>query len=222
MSLVGVFSQSRPNIEDIYFDAVLEESSELVSDVSEFPLEDGSVGHDHAVVRPLRLTMTVGISDNKFRALRAAASETAAADALTTGRGQLTGIGAGAAVGAVAGRLSGGAAALAGLAASVAGQLGTNRSQGVLEKIRELQREGALLTVVAAKGGAYQNMLITRTYQQTTKQNEGGLELVIEMVQVQLINQRERPIKINPAPGDSAFYQAQATVDLGLVPVVPA
>lgn len=222
MSIVGVFSQSRPSIGGIYFDAVLEESTELQTDVSEFPIEDGSVGNDHAVHRPLRLTMTIGMSDNKFRALRAAASELADQSAQTTSFGQLAGVAGGAHVGLQISQLSPAAAALAGLGASVANATTLNRSQGVLEAIRTLQRIGTLLTVVSAKGGTYKNCMITNTRQVTNKQNEGGLELIVEMVQVRLINEHNRKPPANPAPGDSAYYQAQHMVDLGKITMVPA
>lgn len=103
MSLVGVFSQSRPSIGGEYFDAVLEESTELQTDISEFPLEDGSVGNDHAVHRPLRLTMTIGVSDNPFRVARAKAGEAA---------GALAGVGVGVGAGLGVGRPSAGCRAV--------------------------------------------------------------------------------------------------------------
>lgn len=218
MSLVGVFSQSRPSIGGEYFDAVLEESTELQTDISEFPLEDGSVGNDHAVHRPLRLTMTIGVSDNPFRVARAKASEAAGALA-----GVGVGVGAGLGVGAAIGRLSGRAAAVGGLlagAANTAGQA-ASYSATVLDRIRQLQLGGGRLTVVMAKGKVYKNCMITRTYQQTSKQNEGGMELVVEMVQVQLINEH-KPFTVNPSPDDPVFYQAQPMIDLGKITPVPA
>src|SRR5690606_20814488 len=138
MSIVGIFTRSQPSIGGVYVDAVLEETSELQTDVTEFPIEDGSVGHDHAVVRPLRLTMTIGVSDNPFRVARAKASEAAGALA-----GVGVGVGAGLGVGAAVGRLSGRAAAVAGLlagAANTAGQAASH-STSVLERIRDRERE---------------------------------------------------------------------------------
>lgn len=213
MSIVGIFTRSQPSIGGVYVDAVLEETSELQTDVTEFPIEDGSVGHDHAVVRPLRLTMTIGVSDNPFRVARAKASE--AAGALPSIG---VGIGAGLGVGAAIGRLSGRAAAVAGLLAGAANTSGqaASYSTSVLEKIRALQRDCAIIDVVPAKGPIYQGCMITRTYQQTTKQNEGGLELVVELQQLQIINQQSTPL-VNPPVGDTAATQAQPTVDLGRV-----
>lgn len=213
MSIVGIFTRSQPSIGGVYVDAVLEESTELQTEITEFPIEDGSVGNDHAVVRPLRLTMTIGVSDNPFRVARAKASEAA---------GMLTSLGVGAAagfgVGSVAGRLSERSAAAAGLlagAANTAGQA-ASYSTTVLEKIRALQRDCAIIDVVPAKGPIYQGCMITRTYQQTTKANEGGLELVVELQQLQIINQQRTPL-VNPPVGDTAATQAQPTVDLGRV-----
>lgn len=213
MSIVGIFTRSQPSIGGVYVDAVLEESTELQTDVTEFPIEDGSVGHDHAVVRPLRLTMTIGVSDNPFRVARAKASEAAGA---LPGLG--VGIGAGLGVGAAIGRLSGRAAAVAGLLAGAANTSGqaASYSTTVLEKIRALQRDCAIIDVVPAKGPIYQGCMITRTYQQTTKANEGGLELVVELQQLQIINQQRTPL-VNPPVGDTAATQAQPTVDLGRV-----
>lgn len=213
MSIVGIFTRSQPSIGGVYVDAVLEESTELQTDVTEFPIEDGSVGHDHAVVRPLRLTMTIGVSDNPFRVARAKASEAAGALA-----GFGVGVGAGLGVGAAVGRLSGRAAAVGGLlagAANTAGQA-ASYSTSVLEKVRALQRDCAIIDVVPAKGPIYQGCMITRTYQQTTKANEGGLELVVELQQLQIINQQSTPL-VNPPVGDTAATQAQPTVDLGRV-----
>lgn len=214
MSIVGIFTQSRPEIEGIYFDAILEESSELPTEVTDFPIEDGSIGNDHAALRPLRLTMTVGISDNPYRALRAAAS-----DSGIPGAGALAGIGAGAGVGAVSGALSGPLAAAAGLGASVAnaafaaGQ-SASRSQSALDNLRDIQRSCRLITVVTAKGKTYENCLITNTRQTTDKQNEQGLELVIEMKQMMIINSTIQRREILP-PEDTSSTQAQREVDLG-------
>ena len=71
MSVVGIFSKSRPDIGGLYFDALLEESSELITDVTEYPIETGAIGNDHAVDRPLRLIMTVALSDNLFKSAMA-------------------------------------------------------------------------------------------------------------------------------------------------------
>lgn len=62
MAITGLFSRNRPKIGDLYFDALLEESSELRTDVSEFPLEDASTAQDNAVTRSLALTMTIAVS----------------------------------------------------------------------------------------------------------------------------------------------------------------
>ncbi|CRX53830.1 hypothetical protein RSG62_002675 [Yersinia enterocolitica] len=51
MAITGLFTRNRPKIGNLYFDALLEESSELRTDVSEFPLEDANTAHDNAVSR---------------------------------------------------------------------------------------------------------------------------------------------------------------------------
>lgn len=210
MSIVGIFSKSRPAIGGLFFDALLEESSELITDVSEYPIETGVIGNDHAVQRPLRLTMTVGLSDNAFRAAKAAASEFGTlAESLAGGA---TSIGVGAAIS----QLGGGAAAAVGVAGSVinglmnpAGSAAT-RSGTMLENIRALQRSRQLIDVVGAKN-AYSDVMITNTRTQVTKQNEGGLELVVELRQLVVVGGFYNAVPKTSLPtGDTAATQAQS------------
>lgn len=206
MSLVGIFTKSRPSIGGRYFDAVLEESSELVTEVTRYPVEDGATGNDHAVLRPLRITMTVGVSDNVFRAIAASAGPLG---------GLVSNVG-GTAVGALIGKAGKGVAIGTGLlagnisAAVSAGQPAT-RSQSALEEIREIQRAGLVIDVVGTKS-TYQNCIITNTYQRTTKENEQGLELVVELQQLLIMDSQEAPVL---PYGDSSGTQAQPYNDLG-------
>lgn len=211
MSIVGLFTQSRPVIGGLYFDAVIEESSELMTDVTQFPIESGAVGNDHAVQRPLTLIMRVGVSDNPFRALRADAADSS---------GAVLGSAIGGMTGQVLSALSPGFAVAAGLAASIAnaayaaGQAKV-RSQAVLDQIRTIQRANAIINVVSAKR-EYRSMMITATRQQTTKQNEQGLELEVELTQLLTVQSPliQDPV---PAPNDPVETQAQQEADLGLV-----
>lgn len=213
MSVVGLFTNSRPAIGGLFFDAVLDESSELTTEVTEFPIEDGSVGNDHAVQRPLMLTMRVGVSDNVFRAARAAAADVGGpiAGAASSVGGALAG---------TAGGLIGSNAAEVGLALSVAnaafaaGQAST-RSQTALEAIRDIQRRAQIITVVGAKA-TYDRMMIVSTRQETTKENEQSLVLVVELQQILEVTSQDAAQPI-PAPNDPAATQAQPTTDLGLV-----
>lgn len=216
MSLVGIFSKARPSIGAFMFDALLEESSELATDVTEFPIETGNVGNDHAVTRPLRLTMTVALSDNPIKAAMASLSGPLAG---------IAGIGAGVAAGAVMSKLGGAAAAAAGVAGSLLTEFGPGlfgsgelRSTGMLADIRALQRLNSLITVVGAKG-SYDNVIITNTRTQITKQNEGGLELVVEMRQLTIIDNAANAaiVAANLPAGDSAATQAQPETNLGEV-----
>lgn len=217
MAITGLFTQSRPLFkpndtgDELYFDAILEESSELITDVTEFPIEDGSVGNDHAVQRPLTLTMRVGISDNIFRVQRARAGDTFGPAA-----GNLTGAIGGAAISG----LSGQAAALAGIGTTVAsaafqaGQESTV-SETALTTIRDIQRRKQLLTVTGAKR-EYTDMIIAGTRQETNKQNEQALDLVVEMKQLIIVNSTDDSGNV-PAANDPAATQAQPEADLGLV-----
>jgi hypothetical protein len=217
VSFVGLFTKSRPEIDGLFFDAVIEESDELGTDVTEFPIESGDIGHDHAVQRPLSFTMRVGVSDNPFRAARAAAADSGLPLA-----GNLAGAGAnlgGTAVGAGLGQLGGGGAAAAGVAAGAAsaaygaGQA-ASRSESVLETIREKQRKNEILEVVGAKT-TYDRMMITSTRRETNKENEQALELVVEMQEILAV---ESPFDSEPvpAPNDPASTQTQPEQDQGL------
>ena len=220
MSIIGIFSQKRPSIgvgdAKVFFDATLYESSELVTDVTRFPVETGSFGNDHAVLQPLRLTMVVGISDNIFRALRANENNPLS--------GGLTGLLAGAGVGVITSKLSSVLSAASGVLASVtnaayaAGQAST-RSQTVLDTVRNLQRTKAILDVVTTKT-QYSNMIIVSTRQETVKENEQGLELVIEFSQLSLISSTVSKTITNPSnlpARDTARFQAQPYANRGEV-----
>lgn len=213
MSLVGVFTKFRPEIGGIYFDATLEESSTLSTEVSSYPLEDASTANDNAVTRPLELTMTVAISDNPIKAL------TAGEDTLS----RITASGTRIAGGLLASALSGGAAALAGLAAT-AGlayiSSGQSRSESALISLRNLQRNKTLLKIVGV-GSSYDNMLITRTQVKKAKDGEGGQEISVVMQQITVITRSDSAAATNrtlPA-NDTASTQGQKSVNLGQVPV---
>lgn len=209
MSIVGIFSRAQPSIDGHVFDAVLEESTELTTEVTEFPVETGAVGNDHVVLRPLKITMYVGISDNPFRSAL-----------FRTGQfSTLAGIGSGAIAGQTIQRL-GDLAALAGLGASVinadfaAGQLAT-RSQSVLEEIRRIQRAGKMVDVVTSKR-SYPGCVIASTFTETTKENEQGLEMTVELQQMLIINSRQEREEL-PAIDDTAELQGQKKFNLGEV-----
>lgn len=212
MSVVGLFNRARPSIGGFLFDAVLEESSELQTEVTEFPVESGTVGNDHAADRPLRITMRVGMSNNAFRAAAADAGQFAG------GAGAVIGTAAGASIG----QLSGSTAAAAGLAASVANAAyaagsASTRSLSALEAVREIQRAKELVDVIGGKGQEYTGCLITNTRQETNKENENGLELVVEMKQLLIIDMQRRDRDVVAAPDDPAATIAPPTRDFGLV-----
>jgi hypothetical protein len=219
MSIVGVFTRAEPSIGGLYFDASIEETTELVSEVSEFPIENGALGSDNVAQRPLVITMLVGVSDNPFRALSASANAIPG--------GALAGSLGGTAIGGVIGQLGGSAAAVAGLAGSVvnaayaAGQAET-RSLSVLEEMRAIQRAGLFVDVVTAKGKTYTRCLIRNTRQATNKENEQGLELVVELVQPLIVGTdpyEKGTKKEELAPEDPVETQGQPVSRLGEIPL---
>lgn len=210
MSVVNLFTKSRPEIDGAFFDAVLTEQTELQTEVSDYPLEDATTASDNAVTRPLTLVMTVGASDNLLKTATAEAGEFSG---LISAGSSLT-------VGMAASLLSGGAAALAGLGATVGAaaiSAGTRkRSSTLLDAIRKTQREKVVFDIITSKG-EYKNVIITNTRQETTTENEAGLELVVEMRQLTIINRQADAAtqNANLTANDTCATQGQARVDLG-------
>lgn len=230
MPLTAIFTKQRPNIGGIVFDAILEESDELQTDVTRYPVEDGSESNDHAVSRNQVFTLLVAVSDNPARALAAQASQTdvlenlssvgLSSGALQTIIGGAAGIG----VGALASRLPGNVAALAGLGASIAnasfaaGQAMT-RSGTVLEEVRKLQKSNEIFTLATSKG-VHANCIITNTRRVTNPRNENGLELAIDIEQLRIMN-TERYLTGIPVQDDTAAAQATPYRSLGRVTARP-
>lgn len=212
MSIVNLFTKSSPEISGAFFDAILTEQTELRTEVSDYPLEDASTASDNAVTRPLTLIMTVGASDNLIKTATAEAGEFSGL--ISTGS-SLT-------VGMAASLLSGGAAALAGLGATVGAaaiSAGTKkRSTTLLEAIRKIQKEKKLFDIITSKG-EYKNVIITNTRQETNKENENGIELVVEMRQLTIVSRQADAStqNANLTAGDTCATQGQARVDLGEV-----
>lgn len=230
MPLAAIFTRRQPSIGGIIFDATLEETDELKTDVSRYSIESGIEGNDHAVTRNQTFSLTVGISDNIAKSLTADASQGAvlnnlnrmglSSGAMQTIIGGATATGIGAAVSGLSGSVS----ALAGVGASIAnasyaaGQAAT-RSATVLESIRSLQRSKSIFTLSTSKG-TYDNCLITRTRRQTTPENTQGLELVVEIEQMRIMSTQRTIVGIKPQ-NDTAETQAYPMQDYGRISATP-
>ncbi|MFC0227399.1 phage baseplate protein [Serratia aquatilis] len=216
MAITGLFTRNRPKIGNLYFDATLRETSELHTDVSEFPLETAETAHDNAVTRPLSLTMTIGVSDNWYRELMAQQEDSLAG---------LLGVGANITTGIAASILGGRGAMLAGIGASIAtnfysgGQSTSSRSQNLLEQLRELQRSHTPFELVSSRGSTYKNCLITNTRTENSKETEGGMEIVVDLLQLTIIHDTVAETNANLPYGDTAATQAQKEVSHGEVVV---
>ncbi|MDH6632533.1 UNVERIFIED_ORG: hypothetical protein M2355_001824 [Lelliottia amnigena] len=205
MAITGLFTRNRPQIGNLYFDALLKESTELRTDVSEFPLETAETAHDNAVTRALDITMEIGVSDNWYRGLIAQQEELAQ---------PLVNIGGGLTAGVAASLMSGRTAALSGIAASVGlavyqSSQGTTRSQSLLEQLRTIQRNHETFDLVASKGASYKNCLITSTRTEIDKETEGGLIIVEDMMQLTIIHDTVEETNANLPWGDSVTTQGQ-------------
>ncbi|MGP2976082.1 phage baseplate protein [Serratia marcescens] len=214
MAITGLFTRNRPKIGNLYFDATLRETTELRTEVSEFPLETAEAAHDNAVTRPLALTMTIGVSDNWFRELMAQQQDSLAG---------MLGVGANITTGMAASMLGGRGSALAGIGASVAtsfysGGLSTSsRSQNLLEQLRELQRSHTPFELVASRRATYKNCLITNTRTENSKETEGGMEIVVDLLQLTIIHDTVAETNANLPYGDTAATQGQREFSYGEV-----
>ncbi|EKS6733253.1 phage baseplate protein [Enterobacter ludwigii] len=205
MAITGLFTRNRPQIGNLYFDALLKESTELRTDVSEFPLETAETAQDNAVTRALEITMEIGVSDNWYRGLIAQQEELAQ---------PLVDIGGGLTAGVAASLMSGRTAALSGIAASVGlavyqNSHGTTRSQNLLEQLRAIQRNHETFDLVASKGASYKNCIITSTRTEIDKETEGGLIIVVDMLQLTIIHDTVEETNANLPWGDSVTTQGQ-------------
>jgi hypothetical protein len=212
MSIVGIFTKAQPSINELVFDAVISESSEMATEITQFPIETGAIGNDHAVQKPLRISLRLGVSDNVFRhlATQTGGLSSLASASLSAASGKLiTEVGKRAVVAGL-----GGSVANAVYAAYTAGRAET-RSQSMLEAVRDLQRSNAIVNVVGAKS-QYTNCMIVGTRQEVTAENENGLDLVVDLQQLLIINSRIEKETI-PAPNDTAELQAQEIVNIGQV-----
>ncbi|EKS6736958.1 hypothetical protein NTH60_000908 [Enterobacter ludwigii] len=205
MAITGLFTRNRPQIGNLYFDALLKESTELRTDVSEFPLETAETAQDNAVTRALEITMEIGVSDNWYRGLIAQQEELAQ---------PLVDIAGGLTAGVAASLMSGRTAALSGIAASVGlavyqNSQGTTRSQNLLEQLRAIQRNHETFDLVASKGASYKNCIITSTRTEIDKETEGGLIIVVDMLQLTIIHDTVEETNANLPWGDSVTTQGQ-------------
>jgi hypothetical protein len=213
MAITGLFTRNRPKIGNLYFDALLKESTELRTDVSEFPLETAATAHDNAVTRSLAISMEIGVSDNWYRGLIAQQEQIAQ---------PLLDIGGGLTAGMAASMLSGRIAALSGIAASVGLALyqngqGTTRSQSLLEQLRAIQRNHETFDLVASRGASYKNCIITSTRTETDRETEGGLIILVDMLQLTIIHDSVAETNANLPWNDTATTQGQKEVSAGEV-----
>lgn len=215
MAITGLFRRNRPKIGNLYFDALLRESTELRTDVTEFPLETAEVAHDSAATRALSITLEIGISDNWYRGLIAQQEELSQ---------PLIDIGGGMTAGLAASLMSGRMAALSGVAASVGiavseGSQGTTRSQSLLEQLRTIQRSHETFDLVASKGASYRNCIITNTRTETDKDSEGGLIILVDLLQLMVIHDKAEDTNANLPWRDSVTTQGQREISGGEVAV---
>lgn len=175
---ITIFQRSKPKIAFYEIDAVLEGNTEKRTTVTYLPLQEGARAADHRIVEPIKVRMTGAISNNPIKTL----SETLEPENLIR-------LGAGAAVGAIAGAISNPlVTAAAGVALGyLAGQNKESRALNAWTVLSGIQAYDEPFTIVTALGEVLENMVIERLYQETNPDNEDALIFVCEMVEFQYI-----------------------------------
>ncbi len=67
MSLITLLSRNRPSIDTITFDAILEETLEIESEVTTYTIESGAPAADHRIYKPVKWRVIGGVSNNPVR-----------------------------------------------------------------------------------------------------------------------------------------------------------
>lgn len=204
MAITTVFSKQSPSIGGLIFDATLEESVTATSESTDFTVEDGSVYQDHIINMPEVITMTVSTSDTPFLGLLGTAAATLG--------------------GGVASKFPPAVAAVAGVAGELinsaynAGSLDT-RSSAAWNTLFDARAKKSVFDVQTSKR-IYENCHITSLYHKTNPENEGGIDIVVEMKAIKTYKTKlsgSQPSKDQLRQGDTASIQAAPEANLGEV-----
>lgn len=205
MALTSIFTKTPPRIgindEWITFDAVVEDALEFTVDYTQFPIEIGADASDHGIIRPATQVMTVSVSNNP----------------LSNGLIE-------SAVGFVSNFIdSAVGVAIAGFSAGFVGDAEESRAKSVLEFFVTLMYARIPFDVDSVDYLS-KNMVITKLRRTRTIENEGGLDLIIEMQELPLLSttiSNNQPNVEQLNENDPSQSQAAADQNKGEVLGVP-
>ena len=167
---VAILPQEEGPVKPFTIDATVEENHLLSSQVTQFPIEDGSTISDHIIKKPFKLTMNCIVSDNPIN---------------STDLIQSSALG-------LSSNLFGGTAVLgAGIAAKIGGDLlakdRNKLSKNAKEMLEGFQKDGILLTISTSLE-VYSNMLIENIAIPRTPQTALSLTFSIVLIQVTIVS----------------------------------
>lgn len=67
MSVITLFTKTAPTIAGVEFDAVLEDTFEMSSQVTDYPIESGARASDHVILEPFRWSLVGAVSNNPLK-----------------------------------------------------------------------------------------------------------------------------------------------------------
>ena len=167
MSLLSIFSKEAPQIGALTFDAVLEEITSKSVTITEFPIEFGANVNDHRILNPNRYIMTGAVSDTPLGF--------GLTDAALIGTGLLGN--------AIGGRAGGIAQSIAIYALAGSEKTRSATAWATLTAIMNSGEPFSLQTGLEI----LDNMVITRLDTRRTPANEGGLEFIAELRELQIV-----------------------------------
>ncbi|PYY72197.1 hypothetical protein CRX42_02380 [Pseudomonas jessenii] len=170
MSLMSIFAKTLPKIGPLEFDAKLEGSTDKAVYLTQFPVEFGANGNDHAILLPNRYLLTGAVSNSPL-GLDLNDIGMMGAGALATAVG---GIG-GAAISAVSAYLlSGSDETRASTAWASLTAILESRARFDLDTGKEIMRD----------------MMLIRLTERTRPENEDGLVFIAELQQVRIVRSK--------------------------------
>jgi hypothetical protein len=192
---IALFTKQKPQIGTLILDASIREDHSLETEITDNPIEDGSVVTDHVLVLPRRVSLEVVATSNPDdnllaligtgiqAALLAALAPFAGAD--NNPRNVAAGAIGGAAGAAVAG---------AGAAAAALGASGFARELPVLDNTRHLKAWAKLIALakrrrpfdVVTSLEKYRNMVIERISTPRSKENTNALFITVDCREIEI------------------------------------
>lgn len=166
MSLMSIFSRSKPKLGTIEFDAKLEGITSKSAYLTQYPVEFGANMNDHMIILPSRYILTGAVSNDPLGL--------DLSDVGMMGAGLVS-----SAVGGIAG------AAITGVAAYLLAGSDDTRASAAWKAISSIMESKAKFDLDTGKE-ILQNMMIVRLDERTRPDNEQGLVFVAELQQVRI------------------------------------